>query len=174
MPDKVMEAIVAREMREDEDLRAAVELALRVPPGEPLPPTAVVLDAVVPYLAERLDRGMKASGEFERQRWSDLFTELRRQFAAMHRWQDRRVEGSGLLLEAAALTAARSCETYTRGPGSCTTNGSGYAYSEYDGHRWCAPCLMWAALEGVPLTRHPVGWCDQCAATIPGVPDDQT
>lgn len=168
-PDPVTEMIVASEMRGDETLRAAVELALRVAPGEPLPVTSAVLDAVVPYFAARLERGMESASKLERQRWSDLVAETRRQVKAMHRWQDRRAEGSGSLLEVAAYVAAGSCETYTTGPGSCTTHGVRYAYSPYECDRWCTPCLMWAALEGVPLTRHPAGWCDRCGTRIPEV-----
>jgi hypothetical protein len=172
MADKVMEFVVAREMREDEDLRAAVELALRVPAGESLPPTAAVLDAVVPYFAGRLDRGMKPAVELERQRWTDLVAELRRQVAAMHRWQDRAFDGTGLLLEAAALLVTRGCSvTSSLGDGACLEDGHRFAYSPYGATSWCEPCLMWAALEGVPFTRHPAGWCDQCGTTIAEVPD---
>lgn len=175
MSDRVMETIVAREMREDESLRAGVELALRVPAGEPLPATAAVLDAVVPYLAARLERGMESAAELERQRWADLVAEARRQVAAMSRWQDRRVEGTGTLLEAAALLAARGCSnTSSLGDGACLRHGHRFAYSPYGAYQWCEPCLTWAALEGVPLTRHPAGWCDQCGATVAEVPDDQT
>lgn len=68
--------------------------------------------------------------------------------------------------EALALIASRSCETTSAlGPGACTRSDR-FAYSDYGIHRWCDACVAWAALNGVPLTRHPSGWCEACGAVV--------
>ena len=42
--------------------------------------------------------------------------------------------------------AARSCETFTTGPGSCFRNGR-VVLSRYGADSVCDPCLAWAAIH---------------------------
>lgn len=139
----------------DEELRGVVELALRVPPFSPYPITRTVLEAAAPIIALRLDDDAAAAAAAERDRWTAVVAECRRQIDYMARHKSRET-GDGDILEGAALLAARSCETFTTGPGACTRDGSGrYAYARYGADLWCAPCVMWAALNRVPFTTAP-------------------
>lgn len=140
----------------DEPLRAAVELALRAPTRDPRwAVTADVLGAIAPLVAARIDDARNRAYEASEQRWSDLIAEFRRMIQIVQGQVDRARGGAdaGLLVEAVSLLAARSCETFTSGPGSCTRYPGRFAYARDGASSWCNPCVAWAAVNGVALTH---------------------